>query len=415
MKLLFVFDMRVYENKGSYYTTSITQEVIDRYHQICGSLSWCACVIPNDDEKFCRRFNRVRKDSVAMISLHKINTAAGLLRRQKENDRILEQAVRSHDMLIIRLPSMTGIQAIRLAEHYHKPYLVELVSCTWDALWNHSFTGRLLAPLSWRLTRRTMKRVPMAMYVTTRFLQRRYPCGGESIGCSDVSLPARDPEVLARRLRRVEQTGRRTEPLRVGTLAAVNVRYKGQRDVIAAMGRLKRQGIRVEYELAGSGDPEYLLKTVRKWGVEDQVHVLGPLPHEQVFSWFENLDAYIQPSKQEGLPRAVVEAMSRACPVIGARTGGIPELIAPQMVFTPGRVRQICRIVKTLDRRMLRKHAVRNYNKAGEFEWEVLEQKRRAFYQRFLDQAAGKGEKSVALAPAPVIPGGRVKAGGEPA
>lgn len=413
MKLLFVFDMRVYENRGNYYTTSITQEVIDRYRQLCGSLSWCACVIPHDDEKFCRRFNRVRKDSVAMISLHKINTAAGFWQQQKENDRILEQAVRAHDMLIIRLPSMTGIQAIRLAEHHHKPYMVELVSCTWDALWNHSFRGRLLAPFSWQLMRRTMKRIPMAMYVTRRFLQRRYPCGGESIGCSDVSLPARDPEVLVRRLERIEQTGRRTEPLRVGTLAAVNVRYKGQQDVIAAMGRLKRQGIRVEYELAGSGDPEFLLNIARKWGVEEQVHILGSIPHEQIFLWFENLDVYIQPSKQEGLPRAVVEAMSQACPVIGARTGGIPELIAPQMVFAAGRVRQICRIVKKLDCRMLRKHAVRNYNKAGEYEWEVLEQKRQAFYLRFLERVAETNGKSAA--PAPVISDGRMKAGGEPA
>lgn len=387
MKLLFVYDMRVYENQGSYYTTSITQEVIDRYRSICGTLSWCACVIPNHDARFCRRFNKISKDSVSMLSLNKINTIRGLLRNRQENNRILEQAVKAHDLLIIRLPSLTGAKAVRLAEKYHKTYMVELVSCTWDALWNHSFRGKLLAPYSWLLTRNTMKRVPLALYVTTRFLQRRYPCGGVSIGCSDVSLPLPDPAKLERRRERIEQGEQSGRPVRLGTLAAVNVRYKGQQDVIAAMGKLKQQGLHVEYELAGSGDQSYLLAEAKKQGVEKQVHFLGPIPHEQVFSWFESLDIYIQPSKQEGLPRAVVEAMSCACPVMGARTGGIPELIDRRMVFTAGKAARICRILRRTTADELKKQAELNFYTAAKYEKGKLDLCRRQFYEKFLAAA----------------------------
>lgn len=383
MKLLFVYDMRVYENQGSYYTTSITQEVIDRYRSICGTLSWCTCIIPNSDETFCRRFNQINRNSVSMCSLDKINTISGLLRSRKENNRILEQAVKNHDLLIIRLPSMIGVRAVRLAEKHHKTYMVELVSCTWDALWNHSIKGKLIAPYFWLLIRNTMKRVPLAMYVTNRFLQKRYPCGGVSIGCSDVSLPEPDPEKLKRRWERIEKAEQSGNPVRLGTLAAVNVRYKGQQYVIAAMGKLKQQGIHVEYELAGSGDQTYLLSVAKKWGVEGQVHFLGSMPHEKVFSWFEDLDIYIQPSKQEGLPRAVVEAMSCACPVMGARTGGIPELIAPRMVFKAGRTAQICRILYEMTAGELKKQAELNFHTAMEYEKERLDSRRQHFYERF--------------------------------
>lgn len=387
MKLLFVYDMRVYENQGSYYTTSITQAVIDRYRSICGALSWCTCIIPNSNETFCRRFNEINRNSVSMISIDKINTISGLLRSQKENNRILEQAVKTHDLLIIRLPSMTGARAVRLAEKYHKTYMVELVSCTWDALWNHSIKGKLLAPYFWLLTRNTMKRVPLAMYVTNRFLQRRYPCGGASIGCSDVSLPESDPERLRRRWERIEKAEQSGSPVRLGTLAAVNVRYKGQQYVIAAIGKLKQQGIHVEYELAGSGDQTYLLSVAKKWGVEKQVHFLGSIPHEKVFSWFEDLDIYIQPSKQEGLPRAVVEAMSCACPVMGARTGGIPELIDPEMVFKAGKTTQICQILHEMTASELKKQAELNFHTAMEYEKGRLDLRRRHFYERFLAAA----------------------------
>ena len=41
----------------------------------------------------------------------------------------------------------------------------------------------------------------------------------------------------------------------------------------------------------------------------------------------DNIDVFIMPSLQEGLPRSMVEAMSRGCNVIGSRVGGIPELL----------------------------------------------------------------------------------------
>ena len=44
---------------------------------------------------------------------------------------------------------------------------------------------------------------------------------------------------------------------------------------------------------------------------------MGGVPHNKIFQLLDDIDLYIQPSLQEGLPRSVVEAMSRACPIIG--------------------------------------------------------------------------------------------------
>lgn len=68
--------------------------------------------------------------------------------------------------------------------------------------------------------------------------------------------------------------------------------------------------------------------------VADQIKIIGQMPHDKVFTWLDSIDIYAQPSRQEGLPRAMIEAMSRGIPCIGAKTAGIPELIDNKYIFT---------------------------------------------------------------------------------
>ena len=55
-----------------------------------------------------------------------------------------------------------------------------------------------------------------------------------------------------------------------------------------------------------------------------------------MFKFYENIDVYIQPSYQEGLCRSIVEAMSKACPVVCSDAGGNYELIQEEFIFHKG-------------------------------------------------------------------------------
>ena len=295
----------------------------------------------------------------------------------------LEQAVQKADKVIIRLPSFLGNMACRLVKKYKKPYMIEMVGCAWDSLYNHGIKGKIVAPYCLMLTRKYVKEAPYVLYVTEEFLQKRYPTKGKSIGCSDVVIDILSQSILEQRLNKIEN---RDCKRIIGTTAAIDVKYKGQEYVIRALGILKRKGIvNFEYQLAGNGDNTYLKSIARKVGVEDQVVFLGGVPHERVFSWLDSIDVYIQPSFQEGLPRALVEAQSRALPCFGSTTGGIPELLHEDCIIsTKGDFSvSIATKLEQLNEQMEKEYAKYNFAKAQNYEKRVLDKKRTDFYDAF--------------------------------
>jgi glycosyltransferase involved in cell wall biosynthesis len=301
--------------------------------------------------------------------------------------RRLRAAIADADALVARLPSEIGSLAAEVADDLSKPWAVEVVTCTWDALWNYgTWQGKAYAPVSWWKTRRVVRQAPFALYVTERFLQRRYPSWGRSAGCSDVELPEPDPTVLERRLARI---GSPTGPVRLGTIAALTVRFKGVQTALAALGRVKDQLPPFEFHVLGAGDAEPWLRLARTHGVEEQTHFAGTVPPDAVPLWLDALDLYLQPSFQEGLPRSLIEALSRGCPALGSTAGGIPELLEPGCLHHPGDEERLGELLvaATADRDWLAAQASRNFEVARRYTKPELDRIRTGFWQEFARSA----------------------------
>ena len=106
-----------------------------------------------------------------------------------------------------------------------------------------------------------------------------------------------------------------------------------------------------------------------------------------MFAWLDEMDLYIQPSLQEGLPRAVVEAMSRGLPALGAHTGGIPELLGDDCIFPRKDVEAIEKLLEDLQPEEMLSMAERNFEHAKQFQKDLLEERRNAFYAQFAAEA----------------------------
>jgi glycosyltransferase involved in cell wall biosynthesis len=240
----------------------------------------------------------------------------------------------------------------------------------------------MYAPFSRNKLRNLVADSPYVIYVTKMFLQGRYPTKYGSVGISDVvltNLPAKNRKEVRYANFDIKK------PITFTSLGAVNLPHKGHHYVIEAMARLVNEGYDVNYIIVGGGDTTRLSHIAFKFGVMERVNFPGKIPHEEIFSILENTDLYLQPSDAEGLPRALIEAMSVGCACIGSNVAGIPELLDENVVFKKGNIDDLTvKIKKIFNRNVLVSQSRRNFEHAKEYEFNALEIKRREYYDKFL-------------------------------
>jgi len=100
---------------------------------------------------------------------------------------------------------------------------------------------------------------------------------------------------------------------------------KGHAVLIDALATLRdRAGWRLA--IAGRGEEEPRLRAqAAAAGIGERVHLLGF--RDDVADIFAAGDLFAMPSLSEGLPLALVEAMSFGLPVVVSRVGGVPEVV----------------------------------------------------------------------------------------
>lgn len=324
------------------------------------------------------------RPEVSFVAVPNLSTLSGRLVRRRGARRTLRSVLAEADALVARLPSEIGGLACDVATDVGRLWAVELVTCPWDSIWNYgTWKGRAFAPVAWWETRRLLRRAPFALYVTERFLQRRYPSRHVTIGVSDVEIELANAEVLERRQQQL--MAREDASLVIGTIAAL-IPFKGLDTAFEALASVPAASLRV----LGAGDPQPYREAAGRVGVRDRVFFDGTRPAGgPVREWLDDIDVYIQPSRQEGLPRGMVEAMSRGCPALGSTAGGIPELLDADCLHRPGDAPALAKLLeRALDPDWRRSQSARNVEVAARYQPAVLDERRRVFWRQFAVAAA---------------------------
>ena len=103
---------------------------------------------------------------------------------------------------------------------------------------------------------------------------------------------------------------------------------KGLDVLIDVAERLVKEGKQdlVRFQLAGDGP---LLKEIREAGVPVNVEILGRVDDDRLDQLYRACDAFVLPTRFEGMPTVVLEAMARAKPIIVSDVGATAELVTP--------------------------------------------------------------------------------------
>ncbi|WP_445256060.1 glycosyltransferase family 4 protein [Nocardioides aurantiacus] len=79
--------------------------------------------------------------------------------------------------------------------------------------------------------------------------------------------------------------------------------------------------------LAGDGEVDRFRREIAERGLTDSVELPGWVTPGRVEELLDEADVLVLPSRWEGQPMAVLEAMARGLPVVASRVGGLPDLV----------------------------------------------------------------------------------------
>jgi glycosyltransferase involved in cell wall biosynthesis len=293
----------------------------------------------------------------------------------------VRRAVGRREAVILRVGSHLATCILPALWYRGHPYGLEVVGDPYEAFAPGAVRHPLRPFFRWHATRaqkRQCARACGAAYVTESALQRRYPCPAYSTGISDVEL-GEDSWADGRDERR-EQREQRL--IFVGSLEQM---YKAPDVLLEALALCVRAGAALSLRLIGEGRhlPE-LQRQAAALGLSRHVRFLGGLPAgAAVREELDQASLFVLPSRTEGLPRAMLEAMARGLPCIGSAVGGIPELLPPEDLVPPGdRTALAQKILEVIwDPRRMSRMSSRNLQKAGQYREDILRPRRVAFYR----------------------------------
>lgn len=382
MNIIFVHDHKIkVDLERKYYTDGkLTNELFQRYIFDQNDKIKAITRVVIIEQHDTKTLNLVDHPNVFFNPVKGINPLQIFFRNCIYNTKIFKNVIKS-DLNIIRLPSFIGLFCCFICILFRKKYFLELVGHARDSLIDHNSSQLLIliAKIYSLFTKFVVKRAAGVIYVTKYALQKDYPTLGISAVASNVVIHIDEVDCP-----KIQYNVPSQRIFRIGLIGSFNNHYKGIEFAINTVALLRKKNISVNLHILGQGSllNEYI-KLAHKLQVEDLIFFEGILPGgDPVKKWLDKLDLYIQPSLTEGLPRALIEAMSRGLPALASNVGGIPELLDSEYMFSSFDENIFAnKILKFIQDEKLRKVCGNNnYLKSKDYDFSKLESDRREFW-----------------------------------
>jgi glycosyltransferase involved in cell wall biosynthesis len=117
-------------------------------------------------------------------------------------------------------------------------------------------------------------------------------------------------------------------PFRIAWAGRI-VADKGLRDLLGAVSALRDDGVEATLDVIGDGpDRPALEETARRLGLDRAVHWAGYIGDRDLYlARLRRANAFVLPSRAEGIPKVLVEAMAAGLPIVATAVGAVPGLL----------------------------------------------------------------------------------------
>lgn len=368
---------------NKYYLRDFGLVLVKRYLNVFGKVRLIVRTFEENNVESCGKFkSEVTDTRVEIFSVPFFQGPVQYLKCYANVHKAVKNSLEGCDLAILRLPSTVGFSVHNVANKKGIPYALELVYDCKDSYQQNVGLAKLLW---WRMHKKQLSACKGAIGiapVTTNYLQRHYHPKNENVLTSHYSsvemdgsfyyrprsFPKKDVLTIVHVANQIQFNGR-----------------KGHEDVISSIKMLKDNDLTINAVFVGEDYQEGISKLTQfadSLGVSDNITFTGFLSSEKMREVLLNSDIAVLPTKAEGLPRVIIEAMALGLPCITTNVSGNPELIDSEFLFDFGDVTAISRLIMQLATHsaIYEQTSRINYNRSLEYSKTVLDKRRTQFY-----------------------------------
>jgi glycosyltransferase involved in cell wall biosynthesis len=159
--------------------------------------------------------------------------------------------------------------------------------------------------------------------------------------------------------------------------------FKGIMDIVNAIGQSIKDGIDAEFDVYGSSEKglgdkviEDLNNYIKENGLSEKIRCTGKyIPNSKLPELYSKHNLFLTASRGEGLPNAIMEAMSCGLAVCLNNSSGAKDFgLSKEMIFETGNISQMSQIIKMLaeNPEMIRINGERNRDFALRHHWKDI-------------------------------------------
>ncbi len=382
-----VLEFRFYRDEaGQVYTdASFDYQFWQRYLMVFTSVNIIARAKEVSTNEVSDKWKNVTGENVSFSAIPFYHGVGDLLKKTPKVIKEIKRIIASNDYpYIFRMPSIIGALFFMADRSIGtKAFGVEMVGDPEEVFGSLSPLYRPVGKAFVRNTRSIISRARAVAYVERTILPAKYPATHPQnvFYFSSINLP--DSSIASS----PRQFNGREEP-NIISIGALDQMYKGPDIMLDAIQECKKKGLTVNLTWIGGGvHLEKMKELVQTMGLQNQVNFTGMITdRSKIEEALDKADMFVLASRTEGLPRAMIEAMARGLPCIGADVGGIPQLLTKDYLFTKEDAQGLANLLmsKSADKNELAAMSATNIETAKLYANSKLDKERMGFYKAVL-------------------------------
>lgn len=305
-----------------------------------------------------------------------------------DNQKLIKEYVKEFECAIFRIPGVVANTVMPIFEKTGKPYAIEVVVDPWEYFAKGTVQG-ITRPFVRRGWTQSLKKACMrangVSYVTQHYLQEKYPCRALANPGKDYFTGSYSSVELPDDKFGTSKEYWKKDKYIISHVANAFTGYgKGHITLMKASKEVLERGYDIDVWFVGDGPLKGEFEDkAKELGIAEHVKFLGRMPSgDAVRERIKESDLFVFPTRAEGLPRVILEAMAEGIPAISSPVCGIPEILPKECLVDyddyHGYAEAIIRMLD--DPGLMTEHSKRNLEVSKEYKSSILNARRKEFY-----------------------------------